>query len=253
MSTRTVEVSATAAELAGSVADRVVHTIRAQQQAGRPTRIALTAGSIMEQIWTALADSTVAQSMDWSDVQIYWGDERFVPADSPDRNDGPADRILFDHAPFDAAHQFPMPAEGGLWGDHLDAAATGYAATLAEHVLEGDVGEVPNFEIVLLGIGPDGHCCSLFPDHPSSADTSANVIAVRNSPKPPPERISLSFEGLNSARQIWVVASGSGKADAAAKALSGEYSRTQIPSAGADGREATIWFLDRDAAAELSV
>jgi 6-phosphogluconolactonase len=99
-------------------------------------------------------------------------------------------------------------------------------------------------------MGPDGHCCSLFPEHPGLHDNSAAVIPVRNSPKPPPERLSLSFAGLNAANEIWVVVSGGGKADAAARALTGA-DRDQIPVAGARGRERTLWLLDSDAAAGL--
>jgi 6-phosphogluconolactonase len=113
-----------------------------------------------------------------------------------------------------------------------------------------DDGDVPAFDVVLLGIGPDGHCCSLFPNHPSAVDDSGSVIAVRESPKPPPLRVSLSFSGLNAARQIWVVASGSGKAEAAMLALGGADPR-HVPSAGACGSEQTIWFLDAEAAAQL--
>ncbi len=249
---RTVEVSPDAEQLAQTVADRVVEVISARQSAGLPTRVALTAGSIIEQVWAALAASPAAKALDWSQVQIFWGDERFVPTGTSDRNDVPANRILFDHEPFDAVTKFPMPASDGRWGDDLDAAAAGYAQILKDTRIAEDVGDVPNFEVVLLGVGPDGHCCSLFPDHPSSSDDSAAVIPVRESPKPPPLRISLSFDGLNSAKQIWVVVSGSGKADAVAKALSGNYDRTKIPSGGAQGREATIWFVDQDAAAELA-
>jgi 6-phosphogluconolactonase len=109
---------------------------------------------------------------------------------------------------------------------------------------------VPNFDVVLLGIGPDGHCSSLFPDHPSASDESGPVIAVRNSPKPPPMRFSLSFAGLDGANEIWAIASGPGKADAVARALGGA-DPVHVPSAGAQGRHRTLWLLDQDAAADL--
>jgi 6-phosphogluconolactonase len=105
--------------------------------------------------------------------------------------------------------------------------------------------------VVLLGVGPDGHCCSLFPDHPSASDLSASVIPVRDSPKPPPRRLSLSFDGLNTAEEIWAVVSGSGKADAVAAALAPDVDRTHVPSGGARGRARTLWLLDQDAAARL--
>lgn len=244
------EVFGSAAELAGVVAARLVETLDGARRAHGRAALALTAGSIMEQVWAALADSPAARGFDWSAVDVFWGDERFVPAGSPDRNDGPADKILFDQAPFAAARRFSMPASDGAFGADLDAAAAGYAATLAGARRAGDTDAVPSFDVVLLGVGPDGHCCSLFPDHPSAGEVSAPVIAVRDSPKPPPLRLSLSFDGLNTARQIWAVVSGSGKAAAVARALGGA-DREQVPSAGARGRDRTVWLLDADAAADL--
>jgi 6-phosphogluconolactonase len=236
--------------LAADVAARVLGALADAQLDGGRARLALTAGSIMETVWGELAQSRAATTVDWSGVDVFWGDERFVPAGTADRNDAPANRILFSAAPFVAARRFPMPASDGSYGADLDAAAAGYAATLAAARRHTDLGTVPNFDIVLLGIGPDGHCCSLFPEHPGVRDSSSSVIPVRNSPKPPSERISLSFDGLNSAKEIWVVASGSGKADAVRRALGGA-DRVQVPSAGARGTERTIWFLDTEAAADL--
>jgi 6-phosphogluconolactonase len=239
-----------AAALATTVAARVLGALADAQLPGGRARLALTAGSIMEKLWAALARDPAATTVDWSGVDVFWGDERFVPAGSADRNDAPADRILFAHAPFSAARRFPMPASDGPYGADLDFAAAGYAAALAGARHSSDVGALPNFDVILLGIGPDGHCCSLFPEHPGVHSDAPSVIAVRDSPKPPPLRISLSFAGLNSANEIWVVASGSAKANAVGRALGGA-DRVQVPSAGARGRERTIWFLDAEAAADL--
>ena len=248
---REVHVLDSAEALATDVAARLVPALTAAQRAHGRAALALTAGSIMEQVWSALAASDAAQDLDWSAVDVFWGDERFVPADSPDRNDTPAERLLFGHPPFSTAARYPMPASDDEYGDNLDAAAAGYAQMLSAARRNDDTEAVPSFDVVLLGIGPDGHCCSLFPDHPSSSDLSAPVIPVRDSPKPPPLRLSLSFDGLNTAREIWVVASGAGKAEAAARALAPGADRTRVPSAGAEGRVRTLWLLDRDAAANL--
>ena len=144
-----------------------------------------------------------------------------------------------------------MPAAGGEFGDDLDAAAAGYADALDSARRPDDPDDVPNFDVVLLGVGPDGHCCSLFPEHPGVYEESGPVIAVRNSPKPPPLRLSLSFAGLNAANEIWVVAAGTGKADAAALALGGRGTGAGTCRPGARGRHRTLWLLDRDAAAKL--
>lgn len=237
------------AELAAAVAARCLTALaEAQAEKGRAV-LALTAGSVMEAVWRALAASPDRDQVSWSDVDVFWADERFVPAQSSDRNDGPANRILFDHPPFFEARQFPAPASDGDQPD-LDQAAISYATELAAAVRPSDPDSVPGFDVVLLGLGPDGHCASLFPNHPGTQDESHPVIAVRNSPKPPPERLSFSFDTLNGAAEIWFVASGSGKADAVLWAHT-ETDRTKIPSSGVKGQRRTIWFLDSDAAAKL--
>jgi 6-phosphogluconolactonase len=245
-----VVVAPTAERLVEDVVAQLVPCLRnAIEEHGRAALV-LTAGSVMESLWRAIASSSDAAALDWSKVDVFFGDERFVPAGTADRNDRPAREILFDRAPFSGAGWYPMPASDGDYGDDLDAAATGYAATLRGARRADDAGELPAFDVVLLGVGPDGHCCSLFPNHPSAQDDSDIVIAVRDSPKAPPLRVSLSFGGLNAARQVWVVASGAGKAEAAMLALGGADPR-HIPSAGARGTERTIWFLDAEAAAQL--
>jgi 6-phosphogluconolactonase len=248
--TRDVEILASPDDLAEAVARRLNDRLR--EVLGRRERAALvlTAGSIMEAVWRRLS-RLHDDSVDWSRIDVFWGDERFVPSDSHDRNDTPAEQVLFARAPFQAATRYSMPASDGEHGDDLDAAAAGYAEVLRKSRRPDDDGDVPSFDVVLLGVGPDGHCCSLFPGHPSASDLSAPVIAVRDSPKPPPLRLSLSFPGLNAADEIWAVVSGAGKADAAAAALAPDVDRTRVPSGGAQARERTIWFLDADAASGL--
>ena len=231
-----------AEQLAQDVANRtLVALAQAQRDRGRAA-LALTAGSIMEAIWQVIAESDARNLVDWALVDVFWADERFVPAGSDDRNDGPANTILFDHAPFSSAQQFPMPPSDGDFAD-LDAAAAAYTQALADARRPDDHDVIPNFDVLLLGVGPDGHCASLFPE-------SGPVIAVRNSPKPPPNRLSLSFDGLDLCNEIWFVASGDGKADAVALAHSGA-DRSKVPSAGPRGRNHTLWLVDRDAAAKL--
>ena len=240
---------ADADRLANDVALRLLSSLAdAQQRRGRAA-LALTAGSIMEAVWAAVAGAPARDSVDWARVDVFWADERFVPAGSADRNDGPANRILFDHAPFYKARQFPMPASDGQHAD-LDEAAAFYAGALYGARRPDDPAELPNFDVLLLGLGPDGHCASLFPEHPGVYDDSESVIAVRNSPKPPPNRLSLSFDGLDAANEIWFVASGDGKAEAVALAHSGA-GRVQVPAAGPKGRFRTLWLLDRAAASKL--
>jgi 6-phosphogluconolactonase len=235
--------------LAAEVARRALDTLAAAQAGRGRAVLALTAGSILEAVWQALADSPDADRVDWSRVDVCWADERFVPADSADRNDLPARRLLFDRQPFSAARQLSMPASDGPEPD-LDRAAERYAGELAGLRRPDDSpGELPDFDLVLLGVGPDGHCASLFPNHPGVYE-SGPVIGVRNSPKPPPNRLSFTFDTLNRAVEIWFVVSGTGKAEAVALAHSGA-SREQIPSAGPKGQRHTLWLVDQDAASKL--
>jgi len=244
-----VIVGENAEQLAADVALRALGTLAAAQSARGRAVLALTAGSILEAVWQAMADSPSAGTVDWSRVDICWADERFVPAESEDRNELPARRILLDREPFSAARHLPMPASDGPHPD-LDTAAAWYAGELAGLRRPDDSGQLPDFDVVLLGVGPDGHCASLFPNHPGTFAEGETVIGVRNSPKPPPNRLSFTFDTLDRAVEIWFVAAGRGKADAVALAHSGA-SREQIPSAGPKGRQRTLWLIDREAAALL--
>jgi 6-phosphogluconolactonase len=241
-----VVVEDSAETLAATTADRVRATLGAALDARPEAHLVITGGGILEKVLAALA----GVSIDWSRVHVWWGDERYVPADSPDRNDLPALSLLFDKVAVDPARVHRMPAADAGFGDDVEAAADSYAAELAAATPSGSTAEVPAFDVVLLGIGPDGHCASLFPHHPGLQVDDAAVIAVRDSPKPPPIRLSLTYPALDAANEIWFVASGAGKADAVARALGGA-DPSDVPSAGPHGRQRTLWLLDRDAAAAL--
>jgi 6-phosphogluconolactonase len=237
--------------LAADVAQRTVVALAQAQQERGFASLVVTGGSILEKVFQALAGDD-SSAVDWSKVDVYWGDERFVAADSDDRNDLPLERMLIDRLPFDPARIFRMPSTDGPDGDDVVAAARRYADVLSHQAAahHGDDDQVPAFDVVLLGMGPDGHCCSLFPDHPGTQEVELTAIGVHNSPKPPPTRISLSFRALAAAEEIWVIASGEGKCEAVAKALGGAE-RTKIPVAGARGRRRTLWLLDTAAAGQL--
>jgi 6-phosphogluconolactonase len=234
--------------LAEAVAARlIVRLTDAQAERGEAT-VALTGGRIAAQIYEAIRDSPARDAVDWSRVNLWWGDERFVPAGDPERNETQARAALLDTLKLDPARVHPMPASDGPDGDDAEAAAARYAAELTEAARPGHA-ELPHFDVVLLGVGEDGHVASVFPEHPATLETRP-VSAVRGSPKPPPVRTTLTLPAINTADEVWLIASGAGKASAVGLALASAGPR-QIPAAGVHGRDLTLWLLDSAAAHDL--
>jgi 6-phosphogluconolactonase len=232
---------AAAAQLAGRIAAAVA--------ARGAASLVLTGGGIGTQILAELAVDQVADAIDWSRCDIWWGDERFLPEGDPGRNETGARAALLDHVGVDPGRVHPMPASDGPDGDDPEAAAARYAAELRAAAPPGH-GALPVFDVLLLGIGPEGHVASLFPEMAAVHETQRTVVAVRGCPKPPPTRLSLTFPAIESAREVWVLASGAEKADAVALALSGS-DPAWVPAIGARGRQQTLFLLDEAAAAEL--
>ncbi len=231
-------------------------TALAEAQAARGTAaVVLTGGTVGIDLLRGLLRAAPATGgpVDWSRVDVWWGDERFVPAGDPDRNDAQAARALLDAVPLDPTRVHPMPRSDGPDGDDVTAGAQRYAGELAAAARrEGVAGAAPVLDVLLLGIGPDGHVASLFPGHRALHVSGASVVAVTDSPKPPPTRISLTLETITGAEQVWCVVSGTGKAGAVAQSLS-EDGRLHgdLPASRVTGTARTLWLLDADAASEL--
>jgi 6-phosphogluconolactonase len=238
-----------AALLARAVAARVVTALVDAQAAHGSASIVLTGGGIGTASLHELAGAPARDAVEWAALDVWWGDERFLPTGHPERNETLARQALLDHVDVDPARVHPMGATDGPDGDDLDAAAERYARELAAAARPEDHGPVPTFDVLLLGLGPDGHVASLFPESPALYD-DRTVVAVRGAAKPPPTRLSLSMAAINAARETWVVAAGEEKAAACRLALSGAGA-TQVPAAGVHGRARTLWLLDRAAASRL--
>lgn len=208
--------------------------------------IALTGGSVGIDSLAAIAEVTKDAGIDWNRVHIWWGDERWLPTGDSERNEGQAETAFLSRidCPPENIHRFP--ADDGELG--LDAAAHAYAAELDAH--SQDEQRYPTFDLVFLGVGPDGHIASLFPGHDGIREREETVIAVRNSPKPPPERLSLTLPVINSANQVWLCLAGADKASPLGLALAGANS-AEVPVAGVAGRDKTVFLIDQAAAAEV--
>jgi 6-phosphogluconolactonase len=231
-----IEVHDDAAALASAVAAMLVSRLAAAQAEGLEPHLALTGGSIADAIHREIAE--VPSDIDWSKVDFWWGDERFVPSDSDERNAGTARAVFLDVVGADADRVHEIGSADDF--DTVADAAEAYGREIREHGGE-------TFEVVMLGVGPDGHVASLFPGQPTLDVDDRDAVPVTDSPKPPPERVSLTLSALNRTRATWLVVSGAAKAEAVAKALNGE----DVPAARVGGTEETVWFLDREAASAL--
>ncbi len=235
--------------LARAVAARLVVALVDAQAARRSASLVLTGGGIGTASLAELRAAPARDAIEWGALDVWWGDERFLPTGDPDRNETAARAALLDSVDVDAARVHPMPATDGVGSADPEAAAERYAALLAAAARPEDHGPVPAFDVLLLGIGPDGHVASVFPESPASYETRP-VVAVRGAPKPPPTRLTLTLPAINAAREVWVVAAGEQKAAAVRLALSGA-GPVQVPAAGVSGRFRTRWLLDRAAASRL--
>ncbi len=233
--------------LVGAAGKRLTDAIQTAVAARGQALIVLTGGGNGIALLRYLG--TQGSRIDWSKVHLFWGDDRYVPEDDDERNDKQARAALLDHVDIPANQVHPMAASDGEFGADLDAAALAYEQVLAANAAPAD--PAPNFDVHLLGMGPEGHINSLFPDTPAVRETTRMVVAVEDSPKPPPQRITLTLPAIQRSREVWLMVSGGAKADAVAAAIGGA-DPVSLPAAGAVGRENTLWLLDQEAAAKLS-
>ncbi|GAB3163123.1 6-phosphogluconolactonase [Myceligenerans halotolerans] len=274
---RLVVVHPDAGVLAEAAAARLLTRILDVQSVRSPVHVVLTGGTVGIRTLARAAVSPLVTAVDWSGVHLWWGDERFLPDGDPDRNETQAREALLDalvagHGlPGENVHAMPGPSAVGS----PEEGAAAYAAELARFAGDGTTSDavagaaaagaepgagsgsstgvvVPAFDVLLLGMGPDGHVASLFPGHEGLA-AGGVAVGVHNSPKPPPERVSLTFDAIRAAREVWIVAAGAEKAAQAAAALGTTTDGvpgavTDVPAAGAVGRSRTLWLLDAAAA-----
>jgi 6-phosphogluconolactonase len=236
--TPTVLIHRSAEELAAAAGARLFTRLVDLQADGVIPAVALTGGGVGTATLAAIAASPARDAVTWRAVEIFWGDERFVAADSDDRNEKQAREALLDHLDVNPDRVHAIAPLDGEFGDDPDAAAAAYATLLA--------GRAP-LDIVLLGMGGEGHVASVFP-HAPALHADAPVVAVRDCPKPPPTRVSLTLPTIRTAAEVWLLVAGAAKAEAVGRAFAGA-AEEELPAAGARGTARTLWMLDRAAAA----
>ena len=231
-------------ELAEAAARAAMADLEAAVEAYGTATWVLTGGSTPAAAYRRLAAHDLRAGVEWDRVRVAMGDERCVPPDHPDSNWGQAAAALLDHVPVPAHHLLRPQGELGA-----EPAADAYQATLA--ALPAAPGGAPRLEVVWLGVGEDGHCLSLFPGRPEVEVGDRLVVPVHDSPKPPPDRVSLTLAALAGTERLLVLAAGAGKAAAVARARAGD-DRLPVTRAVAAVRSAggsVTWLLDRAAAA----
>jgi len=228
--------SAAVAEVA---ADRIVAAARSSIEERGIFRIALSGGGTPKQVYPLLLDPARRDRIDWAAVEFFWGDERAVPPDDPESNFGVAYRMFISHLPNvrpDRVHR--MPAEA----PDLDAAALSHESEL-RLAFGARRDQPPAFDLIWLGMGPDGHTASLFPGSTGLEERERWVIG-NWAPSQKAWRMTLTFPVLNAAREVLFVVTGADKADALREIREGG---SELPAARVNG-EAVEWIVDAGAA-----
>lgn len=231
-----------AQQLIDAVATGVVKSIASELDSHERADIVLTGGGVGTAVALRLIDLIPHTRLDWSRVHLWWGDERFVPYVSAERNDLPVVSALAENPlPRPILHRIGEPSAGL----QLDAASFAYGSEI-EDMFDLKPDRSP-FTVVLLGLGPDGHVASIFPGHPS-VESSLTCLPVSDSPKPPALRVSMSLVTLCKARHVWLLASGTEKHEALERLMTASTDHLDVPARGVQGRESTIVWADNPAA-----
>ncbi|MDO4919726.1 6-phosphogluconolactonase [Kocuria sp.] len=232
--------------LARETARRVLEVLEAAQDERGEATILLTGGSMGTRVIQELSRQADAQAVDWSRVNVWWSDERYLPGADPERNGVQAadawDASL--EMDWDRVH----PVAGSDEIPTAEEAAADYRRELATAAeLEGSDTGLPVFDVALLSLGPDTHVASLFPGREDVLRADETVFHVTDSPKPPPTRITLSLPAINSAQRVWLLVSGEGKADALAAIRSPDVGAVDAPGSAVRGLQETLWLVTEDA------
>jgi 6-phosphogluconolactonase len=229
--------------LARKAAERFIGLAAKARQEHRPFKVALAGGNTSAALYRALSSSYRTQ-VTWPNIEFFFGDDRAVPPDHPDSNFRLASESLFRPAGIPSRQIHRMRGEM----EDLDAAAELYSEELGPWATD----DLPRFDLVLLGMGPDGHTASLFPNSAILEERTRWVVPVFDSPKPPPRRLTLTLPVLNAPHQVIFLVSGKDKAPAVHEVLKGNAPGAQYPAKLVrPGTGRLLWLLDQEAASSL--
>ena len=244
VSSEEVRVFADLEALSLRAAENAVEVINEAVRSHGRCAVALSGGSTPRTLYGLMA-SRFRDQVPWTHVDVFWADERYVPAGDANSNYRMARETLLDHVPCPAENVHPMPTSFPV----ADDAARDYERVLRDYF----TADAPRFDLIVLGLGADGHTASLFPGSPALAEQARWVVAVTE-PVMPPARLTLTLPVLTHAANIQVLAAGANKATAFQQALGGAADPTLSPAAGLRLTGGTLlWLADREAAGSSSV
>jgi 6-phosphogluconolactonase len=239
-------VTPTPADLARAAAECFIATVAASQQAHGVARVALSGGSTPRALFKLLASDDYAGKLDWQSIDFFWGDERTVPPDHADSNYRMAYETLLSALPVPEARIHRMRGEI----DPVEAAAD-YSLVLQQVFELTEPNAIPEFDLILLGLGPDGHTASLFP-HTSALDVRDQFVVANPVPQLQTTRLTLTVPVLQAAAHVHVLVAGPDKAPAVQRAIEGEWNPAETPAQYLrQARGQVTWLLDSAAAADL--
>jgi len=241
--TQDVRVFADLDTLSAAAAEAVADVLSAAADTAGRCALVLSGGSTPRALYELLASRSRAR-IPWGSLHLFWGDERYVPHSAPDSNYHMVKEALLDHVPCPADHVHPMPTD---FADP-DTAARTYEAMLHDYF----AGRPPRFDLVLLGLGEEGHTASLFPRSHALAERTRWTVAV-TAPADPPVRLTLTLPALMHGTAIYFLVAGSKKAHALSQVLSPTADPNVFPAAAVRPEAGVVtWFVDRAAAREVS-
>ncbi|MFO7876958.1 MAG: 6-phosphogluconolactonase [Desulfovermiculus sp.] len=233
-------------DISKALASKVAEVAEQAAKARGRFTVALSGGSLLDILSPPLITNPLQSLIHWTSWEVFWADERCVPLLSPDSNFAAANRLLFKHVgiPWEQIHAIDdtlAPRE----------AARAYQSTIKE-ILQVPNGQLPRFDLILLGMGQDGHTASLFPGHDILQEKQKWVAPVFDAPKPPAERITLTLPVINQAREVIFVVTGAGKASALRAVFDDQDPGHRLPASLVNPAHGHLtWFVDEAAAEQL--
>ncbi|MDT8379959.1 MAG: 6-phosphogluconolactonase [Desulfotignum sp.] len=230
-------------QLSEGLSEYLAHLAAKASLAHGRFHVALSGGSLLEIIAPSLCSNPFRDRIDWSAWYVFWADERWVPLSSPDSNYGVAKSLLFNNLPIPGGQIYALD------NSHSPDETARASEVALKKILQVESRQIPRFDLILLGVGEDGHTASLFPGHPVLKEARRWMVPILNAPKPPPVRITMTLPVINHASNVIFVAAGSAKANIISEVLNSNEEQPKFPVQTVKPSNGQLhWFIDQAAA-----